>query len=168
MWKRHDGRLQVLLVHPGGPFWRSKDVGAWTLPKGEYEDGEVALVAARRELMEELGPSVHWVADKPEGAFVSLGTVKQKGGKVVTAFALEGDFDPRQLASNAFEIEWPPRSGKKRSFPEVDRAAWFTLDAAREKILPAQLELLTRASKVPATTTSRGPSCRKRRERNAS
>jgi predicted NUDIX family NTP pyrophosphohydrolase len=148
LWKRVDERLQVLLVHPGGPFWRNKDAGAWSLPKGEYDEGEPALAAARRELIEELGPSAGWVATAPADAFVPLGEVKQKGGKLVTAFALEGDFDPAQLQSNIFEIEWPPRSGRKQSFPEVDRAGWFAFDAAQEKILQGQLELLTRADKL--------------------
>ena len=107
-----------------------------------------ALAAARRELIEELGPSTSWVATAPADAFVPLGEVKQKGGKLVTAFALEGDFDPAQLQSNTFEIEWPPKSGRKQSFPEADRAEWFTLDAAREKILQGQLELLMRADKL--------------------
>lgn len=142
------GRLQVLLVHPGGPFWRNKDLGAWSLPKGEYDEREEALAAARRELIEELGPSIGWVAGAPADAFVPLGEVKQKGGKLVTAFALQGDFDCSQLQSNTFEIEWPPKSGRKQSFPEVDRAEWFTLDAASEKILQGQLELLTRVDKL--------------------
>ena len=148
MWKREGGRLCVLLVHPGGPFWRNKDLGAWSLPKGEYDDSEDALAAARRELVEELGPSVGWVTTGPDDAFVPLGEVKQKGGKLVTAFALQGDFDVAQLASNTFEIEWPPKSGRSQSFPEADRAEWFTLDVASEKILPGQLELLTRADKL--------------------
>jgi predicted NUDIX family NTP pyrophosphohydrolase len=153
MWKRDDGRLRVLLVHPGGPFWRNKDLGAWSLPKGEYDESEDALTAARRELIEELGPSVDWVATRPHDAFVPLGEVKQKGGKLVTAVALQADFDVAQLASNTFEIEWPPKSGRRQSFPEADRAAWFTLEAASEKILSGQLELLTRADKLLSKTT---------------
>jgi len=147
LWKRRIKSLNVLLVHPGGPFWRNKDLGAWSLPKGEYEDEE-ALAAARRELIEELGPSASWVATAPADAFVPLGEVKQKGGKLVTAFALEGDFDPGQLQSNTFEIEWPPKSGRKQSFPEADRAEWFTLELASKRILHGQLELLTRAGKL--------------------
>ncbi len=150
LWRRAGDVLQVLLVHPGGPFWRNKDAGAWSLPKGEYDDGEEPLAAARRELLEELGPSAEWVATVPADAFVALGEVKQKGGKLVAAFALQGEFDPSQLQSNALEIEWPPKSGRTQSFPEVDRAGWFTLDAAREKILQGQLELLTRADKLLA------------------
>lgn len=145
MWKRAGGSLQVLLVHPGGPFWRNKDAGAWSLPKGEYDDGENALAAARRELVEELGPAAAAAAGLPDDAFVPLGEVKQKGGKIVTAFALQADFDASRLASNSFETEWPPKSGRRASFPEIDRAAWFTLDEARAKILPGQLELLARA-----------------------
>ena len=148
MWKRVGGRLQVLLIHPGGPFWRNKDAGAWSLPKGEFDDTEDALAAARRELAEELGPSAAGAAEAGRDAFVALGDVKQKGGKVVTAFALQGDFDVSQLASNTFEIEWPPKSGKRQAFPEADRAAWFTLDEAREKIISGQLELLARADKL--------------------
>lgn len=153
MWQRQRGRLSVLLVHPGGPFWRNKDFGAWSLPKGEYDESEQPLAAARRELIEELGPSVAWAADKPDDAFVPLGEVKQRGGKLVTAFALEGAFDVAQLASNTFELEWPPKSGRRQSFPEADRAAWFSLDEASEKILPGQLELLTRADKILTSTT---------------
>lgn len=152
LWKPTGGGPEVLLVHPGGPFWRNKDHGAWSLPKGEYDDGEDVLAAARRELIEELGPSAAWVATAPADAFVPLGEVKQKGGKLVVAFALQGDFDPARLQSNTFEIEWPPRSGKTQSFPEADRAAWFALDAAKKKILQGQLELLTRADKIPART----------------
>jgi predicted NUDIX family NTP pyrophosphohydrolase len=131
------GKPQVLLAHPGGPFWRNKDEGAWTLPKGEYEAPEEALAAARREFAEETG------FDAP-GPFVPLGEVKQKSGKRVAAWAFAGDADPAALRCNTFEMEWPPRSGKRASFPEIDRAAWFALDEARAKILPAQRELLDR------------------------
>jgi predicted NUDIX family NTP pyrophosphohydrolase len=151
MWKHVDGVLQVLLVHPGGPFWRNKDAGAWSLPKGEFDDTENAHDAARRELLEELGPSVAGAVKAGNDDLVALGDVKQKSGKIVTAFALQGDFDVAQLASNTFEIEWPPKSGKRQTFPEADRAAWFTLDQAREKILPGQLELLERAEKILST-----------------
>ncbi len=144
LWKRERGGVRVLLVHPGGPFWAKKDDGAWSIPKGEFDDGEDALSVARRELVEELGPTApQALAAAPDDAFVPLGEVKQKGGKVVTAFALEADFDVAQLASNNFELEWPPRSGRKRSFPEVDRAGWFGLDEARVKILGSQLPFLT-------------------------
>lgn len=148
LWKRSRAGVLILLVHPGGPFWRNKDAGAWSLPKGEYDDGEEALSAARRELVEELGPAAASMVAQGDDAFVALGEVKQKGGKIVTAFALEGDFDVTQLASNTFEIEWPPRSGRRQAFPEADRAEWFGLEDARMKILPSQLELLTRADKL--------------------
>lgn len=137
MWKRDRGTLRVLLVHPGGPFWARKDAGAWTIPKGEHADGEEPLAAAKREFAEELGVA-------PAGEFVPLGEIRQKAGKLVTAFAVEGDFDIGALVSNTFELEWPPRSGRKASFPEVDRAAWFTPDEARAKILDAQRELIDR------------------------
>jgi predicted NUDIX family NTP pyrophosphohydrolase len=139
MWKRAGRALRVLLVHPGGPFWARKDDGAWTIPKGEYAATEDALAAARREFFEELG---HDLAGTPDAAFKPLGEVKQKAGKAVTAFALEGDLDASAIRSNTVEIEWPPKSGKRRKFPEVDRAAWFTLSEARLKINPAQRELL--------------------------
>jgi predicted NUDIX family NTP pyrophosphohydrolase len=148
LWKRTGEGLRFLLVHPGGPFWRNKDQGAWSLPKGEYDDSEDALAAAKRELVEELGPAAAPAVARQDAAFIPLGEVKQKGGKVVTAFALEGDFDVTQLASNTFEIEWPPKSGRRQPFPEADRAQWFSLDEARTRILPAQLELLTRADRL--------------------
>ncbi len=130
--------LRLLLVHPGGPFWAKKDLGAWSIPKGEYEEGENALAVARREFQEELGSPV------PTGATVELGELVQPSRKVITTFALEGEFDPASLKSNRFEMEWPPKSGRLQSFPEVDRAAWFTLDEAREKILPGQRPFIDR------------------------
>ena len=133
-----DGAREVLLVHPGGPFWAKKDLGAWSIPKGEYEDGEDPRACALREFQEELG------APPPDGELVDLGEVHQRGGKVVTAWALEGDADPDAIRANTFTIEWPPRSGKQREFPEVDRAGWFGLDEARERILAAQAPLLDR------------------------
>jgi len=123
--------LQVLLAHPGGPFWVKKDAGAWSIPKGLIDPGEELLAAARREFTEETG----FTAEPP---FIRLAPVKQKSGKMVHAFACEGDYDPDQLVCNAFEIEWPPKSGKRGSFPEIDRAGWFGMDAAREKILGYQ------------------------------
>jgi predicted NUDIX family NTP pyrophosphohydrolase len=150
LWKRERSGVRVLLVHPGGPFWARKDDGAWSIPKGEFEDGEDARAVARRELVEELGSTAQSQAAAPDEVFVSLGEVKQKGGKVVSAFALEADFDVAQLASNSFEVEWPPRSGRKRSFPEVDRAGWFTLDEARVKILVGQLPFVTRFAELIA------------------
>lgn len=127
--------LEVLLVHPGGPFWARKDLGAWSIPKGESAEGEDLLAAARRELHEETGFSA-------DGPAVPLGTVRQRGGKVVHAWAVPGDVDPGKLRSNSFEIEWPRGSGHMRSFPEVDRAAWFDLAEARRRIVPAQAPFL--------------------------
>jgi predicted NUDIX family NTP pyrophosphohydrolase len=130
---------EVLLVHPGGPFWARKDAGAWSIPKGEYEDGDDPRSAALREFEEELGSPL------PAGTeLVDLGTVKQKSGKVITAYAAEGDLDPDAIRSNTFTTEWPPRSGRMQEFPEVDRAGWFSLDEAAEKLNPAQAELLVR------------------------
>jgi predicted NUDIX family NTP pyrophosphohydrolase len=130
---------EVLLVHPGGPFWAKRDLGAWSIPKGEYDDAEDPLACARREFEEELGSA------PPDGAEpVELGEVRQKGGKVVAAWALEGDLDAGAIRSNTFTMQWPPHSGRTSEFPEVDRAGWFGLDAAREKILPAQAPLLDR------------------------
>jgi predicted NUDIX family NTP pyrophosphohydrolase len=137
MFRRRGGEIEVLLMHPGGPFWAKKDAGAWSLPKGEYAQGEDALAVAKREFEEETGA-------RPDGKFLPLGEVVQAGGKIVTAWALEGDFDPATLTSNRFELEWPPNSGRKVSFPEVDRALWFSPAEARQKILPAQHEFITR------------------------
>jgi predicted NUDIX family NTP pyrophosphohydrolase len=130
---------EVLLVHPGGPFWARKDAGAWSIPKGEYDEGDDPREAARREFEEELGSPL------PAGTeLVELGTVKQKSGKVITAYAAAGDLDAEAIRSNTFTLEWPPRSGRMQEFPEVDRAGWFSLDEAREKLNPAQAELLVR------------------------
>jgi predicted NUDIX family NTP pyrophosphohydrolase len=137
VYRRHAGRLEVLLAHPGGPIFRRRDAGAWTIPKGEIEPGEEPLTAARRELLEETGFSF-------EGPYAPLGTVKQKNGKVVHAFACEGSIDPTRLASNLFRMEWPPRSGRFGEFPELDRAAYFDVTTAREKLNEAQGELVTR------------------------
>jgi predicted NUDIX family NTP pyrophosphohydrolase len=130
-------KLEVLLVHPGGPFWRNKDLGAWSIPKGEYGPGEEAETAARREFHEELGIEM-------TQALLPLGDVRQKGGKVVTAFAVEADIDVDTIQSNTFDLEWPPRSGRRQTFPEVDRAAWFDLATAGVKINEAQRTLLDR------------------------
>lgn len=138
---RRDGKaIEFLLVHPGGPFWARKDAGAWSIPKGQIEEAEDPRACAIREMEEELGEAP---ALDPE-RLVELGSIRQKGGKVVEAWAAEAEFDPAALASNSFEMEWPPRSGQRREFPEVDRAEWFGLEAAREKILAAQAELLDR------------------------
>lgn len=129
--------LELLLVHPGGPFWAKKDEGAWSIPKGEYDDGEKPLACAIREFEEELG--LH-----PDGAFLELGELVQPSRKTIRAWAVQGDFDPAALRSDNFEMEWPPKSGRMRTFPEVDRAEWFGPDAARMKILPGQLPFIDR------------------------
>ncbi|EFL10388.1 NUDIX hydrolase [Streptomyces sp. AA4] len=131
------GGVEVLLAHMGGPFWAKKDLAAWSLPKGEVEDGEPVEVAARREFAEELGVPV------PEGEWVSLGEVRQSG-KVVTAWAVEGDLDPGAVVPGVFEMEWPPRSGRMQEFPEVDRVEWFSLEVAREKLVKGQRGFLDR------------------------
>ena len=133
--RRRAGALEVLLVHPGGPFWRNRDEGAWMIPKGLVEDGEDAAACALREFEEELGM-------RPEGVPAPLCRVRQSGGKWVEAFALEGDLDAERIVSNRFELEYPPKSGRFQSFPEVDRAAWFGMAAARAKILPSQRPIL--------------------------
>ena len=132
------GEPEVLLVHPGGPFWARKDAGAWSIPKGEYDDGEDPRACALREFEEETGTAL------PPGELIELGEVKQKGGKVVTAWAAEGDLDPEAVRSNTFTMEWPPRSGRTAEFPEIDRAGWFGIDTAREKLVAAQTEFLDR------------------------
>ena len=129
--------VEVLLVHPGGPFWAKKDLGAWSIPKGEYAEGEAPLAVAVRELEEETGA-------RPLGEFLPLGELVQPGRKIVAAWALEGDFDVDALKSNTFELEWPPKTGRKQSFPEVDRAAWFSVAEARRKILPGQSGFIDR------------------------
>jgi len=137
LYRDTGGRLEVFLVHPGGPLWAKKDAGAWTIPKGEYDDSEEALEAAKREFLEETGAAA-------DGGFVPLGEVRQASGKLVKAWALESDVDADAIQSNTFEMEWPPRSGKRGEFPEVDRAAWFSVEDAREKINPAQQQFLDR------------------------
>ena len=135
MWRRHGGGREVLLAHFGGPQWQNRDAGAWAIPKGLVEAGEDLEACARREFEEELGV-------RPDGELIALGRIRQKGGKLVEPFALEGDLDPAAISSNSFTVEWPPRSGRVRTYPEVDRAAWFPLAEAREKILPSQLPIL--------------------------
>jgi len=134
----------VLLVHPGGPFWTRRDVGAWSIPKGEYAPGEDPLAAARREFEEELGVA------PPEGPVGDLGEIRQKSGKLVRAWALAGDLNPEEIVSNTCEVEWPPRSGQKVEVPEVDRAEWLSLVQAREKINPAQETLIDRLEQLLA------------------
>jgi predicted NUDIX family NTP pyrophosphohydrolase len=138
MYRGRAAELRLLLVHPGGPFWAKKDQGAWSIPKGEFDEGADPLAVARREFEEELG------APAPPGDVIDLGEIVQPSRKVITAFATEGDFDTSKLSSNLFEMEWPPKSGRKQSFPEVDRAAWFTPEEAREKILPGQRPFIDR------------------------
>jgi predicted NUDIX family NTP pyrophosphohydrolase len=135
LYRGSAGSLSVLLAHPGGPFWAARDAGAWTIPKGELDAGEEPLAAARREFAEELGR-------EPMGDPWLLGEIRQKAGKRVIAYALEGDFEPAALHSNTFDMEWPPRSGRMRAFPEVDRVAWMFLPEAHEKILDSQRPLL--------------------------
>lgn len=137
LWRREAGALEVLLVHPGGPFWTRRDAGAWSIPKGLAGEGEALEAAARREFAEELGHAA-------DGPLVPLGRVRQTGGKAVEAFALEGALDPATIRSNTFELEWPPRSGARRAFPEVDRARWFSPAEARRMILPAQSPFIDR------------------------
>ena len=138
MYRGSGPRLELLLVHPGGPFWARKDQGAWSIPKGEYEQGEDSLSVAKREFEEELG------SPPPPDKFLELGEIVQPSRKVITAFAVEGDFEPTRLTSIHFEMEWPPKSGRKQSFPEVDRAAWCTPAEAREKIQPGQAPFIDR------------------------
>jgi predicted NUDIX family NTP pyrophosphohydrolase len=137
MYRQRNQQLEVLLVHLGGPFWKKKDVGAWFVPKGEVNPGEEELSAAKREFTEETGLV-------PGKNLLPLGSVKHKSGKQVLAWAFEGDCDPSALRSNTFEMEWPPRSGKTREFPEIDRAAFFTMEAAREKMHPTEFAFVTR------------------------
>ena len=137
MYRRKHAELEVFLVHPGGPFFANKDLEAWTIPKGEYLEGEHPLEAAKREFQEETGFPV-------SETFLYLGSIKQAGGKIVSAWAFEGDCDPAELTSNQCEIEWPPRSSRLITIPEVDRGAWFSIDDARERIKPTQIPLLDR------------------------
>ena len=147
LFRRTPTGPEVLLVHPGGPLWAKRDEGAWSIPKGELGDGEQPLAAARREVEEELG-----VAVDADGAFIPLGQIRQAGGKVVHAWALERDFDPATLRSGTFSMEWPPRSGRRQDFPEVDRAAWFSPEDAAAKLLEGQLPFLDRLrANLPAS-----------------
>ena len=131
LFRRRGGSIELLLVHPGGPFWKNKDAGAWSIPKGEFTDGEHALEAARREFLEETGFAV-------DGPFLPLTPLKQPSGKTIHVWAAEGDLDPAAVRSNTFSMEWPPKSGRKREFPEVDRAAWFDPEEAGRRILSGQ------------------------------
>lgn len=136
LYRYREGALQVFLVHPGGPFWKNKDEGSWMIPKGEIDEGEEALPTAQREFQEETG------FEPPAPPYHPLPTIRQAGGKMVEAFAVEGDCDPEQIKSNTFEMEWPPKSGRQQAFPEVDRGAWYELPAAARKILKSQRPLL--------------------------
>jgi predicted NUDIX family NTP pyrophosphohydrolase len=152
LFRLRDGHLEIFLVHPGGPLWARKDLGAWSIPKGRIEDGENALDAAQREFEEETGL-------KPEGAFVPLTPVTQRGGKVVYGWAFEGDCDPGTVSSNTFTMEWPPRSGRMQQFPEVDRACFFDVEEARTKINPAQAQFLEELERLlQSRSTSRDDS----------
>ena len=141
MYRKRDGHFEVLLVHLGGPFWAKKDAGAWFVPKGEVNPGEDELAAAKREFAEETG----LVPGEP---LLPLGNVKHKTGKKVSAWAFEGDCDPAALRSNTFQMEWPPRSGKMREFPEIDRADFFTIEAARERMHPAEFDFVSRLGQL--------------------
>ena len=149
MYRQQAGVLQVLLAHPGGPFWQGKDDGAWTLPKGEYQDAEEPLAAAQREFAEETGCTA-------AAPFISLGEIVQKSGKRIVAWAFAGEFEPALLRCNTFEMEWPPRSGRRQSYPEIDRVEWLGLEAAGRKINPAQRPLLTRLEKALAAQGAPG------------
>lgn len=140
--RERSGEREVLLVHPGGPMWAKRDAGAWSIPKGEYDPTEDPLAAAKREFEEELGTPA------PDGPLQDLGEVKQKSGKIVSAWAVAGDVDVTEITSNTVEVQWPPRSGKMLEIPEVDRAEWFGIHQAREKINPAQAELLDRLAEI--------------------
>lgn len=146
LYRRRPGGLEVLLVHPGGPFWAGKDKGAWSIPKGEYTAGEDPLAAARREFQEETGFPA-------PGEVIGLTSLRQSSGKLIQAWALEGDCDAGAIRSNTFTLEWPPRSGRRQDFPEVDRAAWFTLEVAREKIIPGQVGLLEELGQILADSS---------------
>lgn len=142
LYRRGAVGVEVLLVHPGGPFWRNRDAGAWSIPKGEYGPGDDPLACALREFEEETGSAV------PDGVRLDLGEIRMKSGKRVAAWGVEGDLDAESIVSNTFTAEWPPRSGRTQEFPEVDRAGWFTLAQAREKLLPAQVALIDRLAEL--------------------
>ncbi len=148
LYRLKGGTVEVLLVHPGGPFWAKKDFGAWSIPKGEVPAGEEVLAAAKREFEEETGLS-------PGGSMLPLGAVAQKSGKIVYAWAVEGDCDPKLVKSNSFEMEWPPRSGKKQKFPEIDRAAFFDIQEAKRRINTAQFGFLARLQEFLSTPGNR-------------
>ena len=141
LYRFYNGLLQILLVHPGGPFWSKKDVGVWSIPKGEFEDGEDPLNAAIRETEEETG--INWDAGQAaRQLFIQLTPARQKSGKIIYAWATESNFNTADFKCNLFEMEWPPKSGKKASFPEVDKAEWFEIEEAKKKITPGQISLI--------------------------
>lgn len=143
-YRRAGAELQVLLVHPGGPFWARKDAGAWSIPKGEFPDEEDPLAAAKREMQEELGTV-------PEGKYIALSPVRQKSGKLIYAWAVEASVDTGKIISNTFTMEWPPKSGKIKEYPEIDKAEWFSLTAAKDKINPAQFAFITELQQLLAS-----------------
>jgi predicted NUDIX family NTP pyrophosphohydrolase len=145
LFRRSGELIEVLLVHPGGPFWAKRELGVWSIPKGEYPEDEDPLAAARREFAEEPG------SPAPAGETIDLGEIRQKAGKVVCAWGIAGDLDAGEITSNTFTMEWPPRSGRMQEFPEVDRAQWFSLEEARERINPAQAALLDRLREAVGT-----------------
>ena len=147
MFRRRNSTVELLLVHPGGPFWAKKDAGSWSIPKGEYEEPDDPLETAKREFREETG----FQSREP---FLALGTLKQPSGKLITAWAFEGDCDPNALVSNRFELEWPPKSGKMQSFPEIDRAEWFDTSEARRRILPGQSPFIDQFEKLVLSKSS--------------
>jgi predicted NUDIX family NTP pyrophosphohydrolase len=150
LYRKNNGRLEVFLVHPGGPFWKNKDLGAWSIPKGEYEVGEDPLAAARREFAEETGHPL------PDGKLLPLAEIKQPSGKIVSAWAIEGDCSV-DIRSNLFSLEWPPKSGKHVDFPEVDRAGWFEIADARAKLLPGQHGFLDQLALVVGYPENQAP-----------
>lgn len=145
MYRRRPVQLEVFLIHPGGPYWFKKDLGVWSIPKGEYDGDETAINAAQREFVEETG-------FQPQAPFIELGEIRQPGGKLVTAWAFEGDCDPKDLSSNTFTLEWPPRSGHQKEFPEVDRGDWYTISRARDYLNRGQLPFLDRLLRHVAVT----------------
>jgi predicted NUDIX family NTP pyrophosphohydrolase len=155
MFRIRAGRTEVLLVHPGGPHWARKDLGAWSIPKGLVEEGEDPLAAARREFQEETG--IAPPAGSENGPYLPLGSIRQRAGKTVHAWAFPGDCDPAAIRSNLMSLEWPPRSGKHIQVPEVDRAEWFTLDEARRRIIEAQAELLDRLPAAGLIASAESP-----------
>jgi predicted NUDIX family NTP pyrophosphohydrolase len=142
IYRKSNSAIEVLIVHPGGPFWAKKDKAAWSLPKGEFEENEDTLTTAKREFKEELGH------EPPEGEYIEIGSVKNKSGKVIHGWTVEGDVDVSMIKSNTFKMEWPPKSGQHQEFPEVDKAGWFSLEKAKEKLNPAQAEFIDRLAET--------------------